>query len=385
MGKKFADISKQSQLEALNNKIHPTLRLNSICPYFTMFPLIFPYKVLGKAKGTDLVYDPFCGRGTTNYAARLLGLRSYGVDSNPVAHAIAQSKLLMVKHNEISLRCVEILRKGRATQIPLGEFWNWAYHPETLTNICTIRDYFNSQNRLDKIDIALRAIILGLLHGPIMKSQASYLSNQMPRTFSTKPEYSVKYWKKKTMPPPFVNLPELVSRKSQYIFNKLVPQKANGKIVLGDSRSLNNIFDKKFDWVITSPPYYGMSTYEQDQWLRNWFLGGPSKVEYSNKQQLKHWSENAFIIDLAKVWANSAQKCNSNARLVIRFGALPSKSNKTPSELIKESLRMADCGWKVETIRTAGKPSDSKRQANQFRNSTGKYIEEIDVFAVLKN
>ncbi len=68
-----------------NNRANPELRLNTICPYFTMFPLSFPFKVLCNAQKTDLVYDPFCGRGTTNYAARLLGIKSYGVDSNSFA------------------------------------------------------------------------------------------------------------------------------------------------------------------------------------------------------------------------------------------------------------------------------------------------------------
>jgi hypothetical protein len=374
---------KKSDLKILENKIHPSVRLNSICPYFTMFPLIFPYKVLSNAKSTDLVYDPFCGRGTTNYAARLLGISSYGVDSNPVAYAIAQAKLINVKPKDIFYRCVGILKNSQPPIIPQSEFWKLAYHQDTLIDLCILREYINNKPRLDKIDIALRAVILGILHGPVMKNQPSYLSNQMPRTFATKPDYSVRYWKERSLKPGYVNLVELIKRKAQYIFNEEVPKKVSGRIVLGDSRTLNNVFEKKFDWVITSPPYYGMSTYEQDQWLRNWFLGGPEKVEYSTKSQLKHWSENSFIIDLAKVWSNAAKKSKLNAKLIIRFGALPSKSDKTPSELIKESLASADCGWKIRTIQTAGQPIDSKRQANQFKNNRAAYIEEIDVFAIL--
>lgn len=68
-------------------------RLNAICPYFTMFPLEFPLGVLRDATPGQLVVDPFCGRGTTNYAARTLGLPSIGVDSSPVAVALSQAKL----------------------------------------------------------------------------------------------------------------------------------------------------------------------------------------------------------------------------------------------------------------------------------------------------
>ena len=37
--------------------------LNGVCPYFTMFPLAFPLKILkSRARESDLVLDPFCGR-----------------------------------------------------------------------------------------------------------------------------------------------------------------------------------------------------------------------------------------------------------------------------------------------------------------------------------
>ena len=54
----------------------PRHALNAVCPYFTMFPLEFPLAVLRSAPRNALVADPFCGRGTTIYAARYLGLKS---------------------------------------------------------------------------------------------------------------------------------------------------------------------------------------------------------------------------------------------------------------------------------------------------------------------
>jgi DNA modification methylase len=66
-----------------------TYAFNAICPYYTMFPLEFPLRLLKKHKAiSPTVFDPFCGRGTTIYAARKLGLRSYGIDTSPIAAAI---------------------------------------------------------------------------------------------------------------------------------------------------------------------------------------------------------------------------------------------------------------------------------------------------------
>ena len=71
------------------------LRLNAISPYFTMFPLDFALSSLeGRARPGERVLDPFCGRGTSSFAARVLGLDSLGVDVSPVAVAITQAKLV---------------------------------------------------------------------------------------------------------------------------------------------------------------------------------------------------------------------------------------------------------------------------------------------------
>jgi hypothetical protein len=42
---------------------------------------------------SGLVVDPFCGRGTTNLAARVRGLPTVAVDSSPVATAATSAKL----------------------------------------------------------------------------------------------------------------------------------------------------------------------------------------------------------------------------------------------------------------------------------------------------
>jgi DNA modification methylase len=67
---------------------------NAICPYYTMFPLEYPMRILEKHRRmSPVILDPFCGRGTTLYAARRLGLRAYGLDTSPIGAAVAQSKL----------------------------------------------------------------------------------------------------------------------------------------------------------------------------------------------------------------------------------------------------------------------------------------------------
>ena len=75
-------------------RIEPSVALNAICPYYTMFPLAFPITVLKRFGGAKLrVVDPFCGRGITIFAARIKGHQAYGIDCSPIAIAIARAKL----------------------------------------------------------------------------------------------------------------------------------------------------------------------------------------------------------------------------------------------------------------------------------------------------
>ena len=71
---------------------------NAICPYYTMFPLEYPMGIIANHRHDNpVILDPFCGRGTTIYAARKLSLRSYGLDISLIATSIAQAKLARSK------------------------------------------------------------------------------------------------------------------------------------------------------------------------------------------------------------------------------------------------------------------------------------------------
>jgi hypothetical protein len=209
------------------------------------------------------------------------------------------------------------------------------------------------------------------------------LSNQMPRTYSTKPLSAVRYWRKREMQPLEIDVLDAISRRAKFSF-KEVPPSAPGKVVLGDSRTFNyGQLGAKFSWVITSPPYYGMRTYFPDNWLRNWFVGGPSDVEYRSVDQVSHHSEDEFITDLATVWRKSASVCISGAKLLCRFGAIGS-CEKDPRDLVRRSLAEAGCGWKIKTIRDAGTSKQGRRQCEQFGTGKNAPLEEIDVYAMLE-
>ncbi len=351
--------------------------LNAICPYYTMFPLDFPLARLAKASPQDWVLDPFCGRGTTNFAARMLGLPSIGMDSNPVACAIARAKLAQTTPRAIVASCARIL-SGPQAPAPRGEFWRLCFHPQTLRQLMKVRAALLRDCR-SEARIALRAIVLGALHGPRTKSFASYLSNQMPRTFSAKPDYAIRYWRARKLKPQPVDLSELVARRAGRYFRAL-PARTEGRIIEVDSRRFALKRTAPVRWIITSPPYYGLRTYVPDQWLRMWFLGGPAEVQYAQPSQFQHRSPDHFVSQLVDVWKRVATISAPDARLIVRFGGIHDR-RVAPGPLLRESLVRG--GWRVVTTRSARSASEGNRQAGQFGRSLGRALEEHDFFARL--
>lgn len=357
------------------------LALNAVCPYYTMFPLSFPLRIIA-SRGTPRgwVADPFCGRGTSNFAARLLGWPTIGVDSSPVAVAIAAAKLATTTAGRVVAAARSILAANLdSCAIPQGAFWTWAYHPTTLSSVCQLREALlrdcSSDTRL-----VLRAIMLGALHGPRTKHAPSHLSNQSPRTFAPKPAYAVRFWRKHGLRPAKVDVLEVIRVRAER-FLRAVPDHVEGIIRHGDSRVGGSFMDVPIGLVVTSPPYYGMRTYVPDQWLRAWFLGGPSEVQYRGSEtDVRHASPGGFISDLRLVWQRLAERATSDARMVVRFGGINDRK-ADHVQMLKESL--ADSGWRLRTVVPAGDADSGRRQALQFFRNRGKPKAEFDFHAVV--
>ena len=303
---------------------------------------------------------------------------SLGLDSSPIAVAITASKLVATTVEEVLEEAKEALT-AEVTNVPLGEFWEWAFHPEVLQSLCRLRQglLIDCSTATRK---ALRGIILGALHGPKQKTVASYFSNQCPRTYAPKPGYATRFWKDRGLFPERHDILEVIARRAHRYYRNWWPPV--GTVRLADSRYASPRglpdLDGSFDWVITSPPYYGMRTYIPDQWLRSWFLGGPETVEYVNNEQVGHSSPGDFAADLRRVWQNVAASTSLSARLVVRFGGI-SDRRTDPLNLLKESF--LDSGWCVAKVLPAGSAREGRRQADSFLRNRSSPLAEYDVWA----
>jgi hypothetical protein len=352
--------------------------LNAICPYWTMFPLSFPLEVLAEAGTGEWVLDPFCGRGTTLYAARKLGLPAVGIDSNDVAAAIAAAKLVAVEPSAVVTLAEELIEGSVEAAPPDGEFWRWCFAPLVLDELCRLRA--GLAQRADQTAVALRGVLLGALHGPRNQGAPSYFSNQMPRTYATKPKGAVSFWKARKMHPVEIDVRAVIRRHAELRYAS-APSRTAGVVYGGDALSVLQRMRRRFSWVITSPPYPGMVTYRPDGWLRGWLLGGPPAPDYNRDGQLGASTGPRFATGLAEIWTAVAKRCLPEARLIVRFGALPSARQGEPEDLLLTSLESSGV-WKVVSVKDAGVPQRAGARQVEQALTVGAHVPEVDVVAV---
>lgn len=347
---------------------HP---LHSICPYFAMFPESFvTEQLLSHTRPKDLVFDPFCGRGTTVLESLLNDRSAIGSDINPVAACLAGAKAQVPELIEIidRLEVIESSFETAPEAKPPTEFFAICYHPRTFGEISHLRSILNW--REDHVDRFIAAVMLGILHGESHRS-AMYLSNRMPRTISTKPDYSVRWWRERNMSAPERETFKVLRRAIAFRFSK-TPPKEQGLVALCDARRAGEVFTRYHNQValiVTSPPYLDTTDYGEDQWLRIWFLGGRDKPHLRINKDDRHTSAEKYWNFLQETWNGIEPLLRENATIVIRIGG----ARMDKADLLDGLLAGLERAMGMRPVRPLhlGKSSEiAKRQTNSFRPGT---------------
>lgn len=265
-------------------------------PYYAMFPLEFAFEVIEKySKKGDFIIDPFAGRCSSIYAGGVSGRNSLGIEINPVGWLYGTVKLNPADKSEVVDRLLEVYSKRNQytrEMKEMGKFFRMCYCNEVLKFLLSARSNLNW--RSNNVDATLMSIILVYLHAKIGEG----LSNQMRMTKSMGISYSINWWEKNKMSiPPEINPCDFILTKINWRYDKGTPKTTESAVVFGDSsnelktiakRAIENKI--KFSLLFTSPPYYSITDYHADQWLRLWLLGGGD-----NPKSLKNKHKGRFI------------------------------------------------------------------------------------------
>jgi len=301
-------------------------RFHALCPYFAMFPESFASKWISRlTKEGEAVLDPFCGRGTAPFQALLMGRRAIGSDVNPVAYCITRAKTNAPKLPSVRRKITVLERafesdKWETERKKLPEFFRRAYTPLTARQLLYLRNRLNWAR--SDVDCMIAAITLGALHGESQKSPY-YLSNRMPRTISTKPGYSIRFWEKHGYKPPKRDAFSVLRNRVDYRYQSSPPE-MRAFVLQSDVRHLARVyssFPKPLRCVVTSPPYFNVTNFEEDQWLRLWFLGGPPRPTYGRiSRDDRHHAEDSYWNLISDMWQVLGCVLNEKADVVIRLG-----------------------------------------------------------------
>jgi DNA methylase len=356
---------------------HP---LHSICPYFAMFPENFVLeKLYAYTRPHDVVLDPFCGRGTTILESLLNNRSAIGSDINPVAACIAGAKA-DVPELEAVIHRLDALAKQITYEVTTveapSEFFAQCFHPRTFAEVSFLRDVLAWRD--DPVDRFIAATALGVLHGESHRS-GMYLSNRMPRTISTKPEYSIRWWKAHNLVAPMRATFEVLRETIYYRYSR-PPPKIKGKVVLSDARFCGEVFydhRESISLVVTSPPYIDTTDYAEDQWLRLWFLGGEPRPVLRLFRDDRHTQMGHYWTFLQEVWSGCASLLRDTLTIVVRIGG-GTVAKGDLFEGLETSLAKGLPGRDIRPLHQGISSKIANRQTNSFRPGTSAHRSEHD-------
>ena len=243
----------------------------------------------------DVVYDPFMGRGTTVLEAALAGRTPAGCDINPLSAMLAQPRLSPPTPEEVERRLVEIdLSLALSYPRELEVF----YHPDTLREICALREYLLARDRsgsLDGIDRWIRMVAVNRLTG---HSPGFFSVYTLPPNQATSIDAQARINARRKQVPPRRNVRDLIVAKTRSLLadcdaatRAALLRSANRAMLLTrPARSTPQLKANSVSLVVTSPPFLDVVDYAGDNWLRGWFCGiDTSAVEISMHRKVAEW------------------------------------------------------------------------------------------------
>jgi hypothetical protein len=345
-----------------------------------MFPETFAETWIDQLSNPgDVVLDPFSGRGTTAFQSMLMGRKPIACDVNDVAYCVTRAKTQAPPLPALRRRLTVLERDFRraswsrlAAKMP--EFFQYAYHRKTLSELLYLRD--KMKWRTSDVDCMIAGLVLGALHGETEKSP-SYLSNQMPRTISTKPAYSVRFWQKHGFEAPDRDTFQLLRKQATFRYES-PPPTGDALILHRDMRQLPWISDQlpgPIRLVVTSPPYLDVTNFEEDQWLRLWFLGGPpfpTRGRISRDDRYER--PDAYWGFIADMWRMLGALVAKNGHVVIRMGG----RGIQPKEMITKLSASSQFARRPIKMLLQTTSKLQRRQTDAFLKGTRGCLVEID-------
>lgn len=226
----------------------------------------------------DVVYDPFSGRGTTVIEAGILGRNIIANDINPLSGLLARPRFSVPGPEQVAARLDSLaLADTSQADIDLSMF----YHPRTLAEIISLRDYLlerEASGRADDVDNWIRMVATNRLTG---HSPGFFSVYTLPPNQAVSPERQIQINRQRNQVPEYREVKIRILKKSKSLVRNLTAQEMvtlrqaglQGRFLCNDARVTPEIPDQSVQLTVTSPPFLNVVQYAKDNWLRCWFNG----------------------------------------------------------------------------------------------------------------
>ena len=223
-------------------------------------------------KPSDVVYDPFMGRGTTPIQAALMDRRIIGNDSNPMSVMMTRPRLYTPKINEVGARLDQVDWDGGKLTEYDAQF-SVFFHPKTLRNIVALRHWLRDREatgQFDHIDDWIWLVAMSRLTG---HSPGFFSVYTLPPNQAASIESQKRINERRGQSPKERNVRELILRKSRSLLRHGGLHCNDAELTCGDARNTMHIEISSVDLVVTSPPFLDVVNYQNDNHVRAWFAG----------------------------------------------------------------------------------------------------------------
>jgi len=258
--------SKQRQ----NNPIH---EISYRACYKAELPRFF-ISLLSKEK--DIIYDPFSGRGTTVIEAALLNRNIIANDINPLSTILSRPRLFIPSINKLEERLKKIkFKKNQKAEIDLSMF----YHPETESEIISLRNYFIKKKKNEEedfVDSWIRMVATNRLTG---HSKNFFSVYTLPPNQAVTQERQKRINSKRKQKPEYKDVKYIIQKKSrdltkglnEILINQLKHIGSKAHFLNEDASFNSDLKSNSIQLTVTSPPFLDIVNYAEDNWLRCWF------------------------------------------------------------------------------------------------------------------
>lgn len=283
-------------------------RLHEISYRACYKPALPAYFIERFSRPGDLIYDPFLGRGTTAIEAVLRGRRAAGNDINPLSRILTAPRLQPPALEAVEQRLCEVtLDENRLPAAAEEEDLLVFYHPRTLAEILSWREYFRQRqhsHQFDRVDAWLQMVACNRLTG---HSAGFFSVYTLPPNQATSVTGQRRINRTRDQTPPVRDTKAILLKKSRQLLSQPLPKGyGHGHHCLLSESADNTpqIADASVSLVVTSPPFLDTVDYLGDNWLRLWFTG--TAVPAGKLWQLRSlgdWVERmtAVLVELRRV------------------------------------------------------------------------------------